>query len=167
MPNIPRAGGTTLSLVCSLPADHDQPREQRLVESLRGEDHAVDALQLAVQVLELVERELGALAEHLDVDVGEELELAPRRVGERPVPRMSVRSGGVVARHSSRVPLRKSNAAAERRRPAPATALVGGMPPAGVAWRKSVSAAVPVSAQRKMLWTSSAVTWRSARWSRS
>jgi hypothetical protein len=70
---------------------------------------------------------------------------------------MRVRSAGVVRRQRRRTALRRTSAdptatAQER------AVSTGEMPPTGAAWRKRVSAPVPVNAQRKMLCTSSAVT---------
>ena len=68
-----------------LAAHGDQARDQRFVKGVGGEDHSVDVVQLAVQRLDVVQGELSAIAEHVDVNVRKELELPPRRIRERSI----------------------------------------------------------------------------------
>ncbi len=66
-------------------ADRDELRDQRLVDRRRRDDDAVDAVEAVGRVAQVVDRELVALGDDADVDVGEELDLSPGGERQRPV----------------------------------------------------------------------------------
>jgi hypothetical protein len=75
----PARGRDDAQLDALVAAELEQVGEQRLVDRLRGDDDPVD-----VEARDRID--LLHLVDHLHVDVGEELELAPGRVGERADP---------------------------------------------------------------------------------
>ena len=93
VPNAPRSGGTTLSLMRRCAAAGDDLGERRLVDVVAADDHAVGQFAAARRAHRVRELRVAAArsesleldaAGHAQVDVREQLELAPRGALERP-----------------------------------------------------------------------------------
>ena len=109
---MPRTGGTTLSLICARRHNIDQLRDQALVERRRRNDDAIERQEPVGALVHRVQLERVALRDDLDVDVREELELAPtfrHRALQSPI--NAVRSGGVTRRQIHRAATRNANTA--------------------------------------------------------